>query len=126
MSVATTPEATGYPEDYEVQGIVWIDARTLPQTAAATRPASRLFDRFQLAVLPFAAIAAIAAPTRSREVRRVWSGGNRSRTQSIDIQWWPDGWTYTTEPASLAEVQALNRLLALPAAEGLVLDSPDE
>jgi hypothetical protein len=49
-----------------------------------------------------------------------------SRTQSIAPSAWLDDWVFTTEGAILADVAALNSLLALPAVEGLVLDYPDE
>jgi hypothetical protein len=126
MTVSTRTNDAAFAADYEELGVVRSSARDIPQSASSTRLATRIFDRFQLVMLPFAAAAAVAAPSASADIRTFSSRVGSSYTRRMDVGWWLDDWTYTTEATSLADVIALNRLLALPAAEGLTLDYPDD
>lgn len=74
---------------------------------------------------PLLVRAALVAPGIPTGTSRLSSLGQRSRTAVIDVQWALDDWTYTTERGTMAQVEALNALLALPAREGLSLDLPD-
>ncbi len=124
MTVGTVTNDS-FAEGYEEWGAVSFGASDVPPSASSTRLVSKVFDRFQLVMLPFAAAAAIAAPS-GWETRTLSARSIGSYTRRMDIGWWLDAWAYTTETASLADVAELNRLLALPAVEGLVLKYPDD
>jgi hypothetical protein len=126
MSVATVTNTAGLADDYQQIGVTRSGAGDLPTMASSTRLVSRVFDRFQLVLLPFAAAAAMASPSSTSEIRTFSARAAGSLTRRIEAGWWVDDWAYTTESARLDDVAALNRLLALPAVEGLVLDYPDD
>jgi hypothetical protein len=126
MNVGTFLNPVAFPEDYEERGIVSSATKMLNDSDAQTPVLGRAIDRFQLVMLPFAAAAAVAMSAMRGDQRFVLSSVAGSRTQWLDSRWWFDDWEFTAEAASLADVQALNQLLALPAAEGLVLDYPDD
>lgn len=96
-----------------------------PVAMSATRRGSALIDRFSLALLPVATVAGLAAAGWPREKRCVYSGGEFTRSAVIDVAWSIDQWQFTQERADLEEIRSLNRLLDLPAAEGLALELPD-
>ncbi len=94
---------------------------------SATPVFQRVLGSFHTAVvLPIAVAAAFCAPTTGPDFYRTVV---RSKTTGsvIDLeQWDEDLWIFTTEPAILAEIQALNELLALPAREGFSVDLDSE
>lgn len=86
----------------------------------------RLQNLFGSVVSPYIAAAAFAWPGEMAALQRTFSGVARSRSEIIQIAWDEDDWVLTSEPAAAEEIAALNRLLALPATEGLALDFPDD
>lgn len=74
---------------------------------------------------PLVVCAAFAAPGVPTGTSRLSSLGQRSRSAVMDVEWFLDEWVYTTERGTMAQVEALNALLALPAREGFSLDLPD-
>jgi hypothetical protein len=126
VSVRTTTNPLAFGEDYERREMVSSATKALSDSDAQTRVLGRAVDRFQLTMLPFAAAATVAMSTMLGDRRFLMSTMASSRTQSIAPSAWLDDWVFTTEGATLADVAALNSLLALPAVEGLVLDYPDE
>jgi len=111
--------------EYPAPSSIGTSIASPPVQASATRLGSALFDRFSLAILPFATAAGFAAPAWPRQKLCIYSGGDSSRSAIIGITAVSDFWEFTQESADLEEVRALNRLLDLPAAEGLAIEFPD-
>jgi len=124
MSVET-PLSPFASDEYEERGFIVAGTRDLAYSHSETPVVSRLVDRFQLVMVPFAAAVAITAPALA-EPRRIVFKARASQTSRIVSEWQVGSWAYTTEPASFAEVDALNQLLALPAHEGLILTWPED
>jgi hypothetical protein len=121
----TTPvrSISPYPEEFLVRS--YQSGASLPsasETPSSTRGTRSTQSIFAGVFAPFFAIAAFAAPGYSPGIRRVFSGASRSESEIIHIHWDEDAWLFTTEPAAVEEIEALNRLLAMPASEGFSLD----
>ena len=120
---------TRIPEP-SVESELFLDAGSatrgfLGDPPATTRPASSLITRFGVAILPFAAAAALAVPAPRERILATYSRGSRSGTALLDVVWLLDDWSYSEEPAAIEQVRMLNALLALDAPEGFALDLPD-
>lgn len=91
---------------------------------SATRPGRTLLSRFGTVMLPFAAAAAFAAPPWERRIRRSISRASSvGQVGHFQAPWSFDAWTYYEEPAEIEQIWMLNRLLSLPAADGMRVDT---
>lgn len=105
-----------------------VTASSQPAKPAASQTTllSRVLGRTELMMLPFAIGASMAAPAVGAEYRHTLIRSKTSRSIVRRAEWDEDAWFYTEEPAALAEIQALNALLALPAGEGTWIEFDDE
>lgn len=100
------------------------EAQVSPSTAATVT--GRIRGRFGAYVLPFLLSATVAVGTPLPvTTRRYYSGGEGSSSEIGYGLWLLDDFAYTEEAATMAQVSALNALLALPAVEGFRLDLPE-
>lgn len=96
------------------------------QPASQTTLLSRVLGRTELMMLPFTIGASMAAPPIGAEYRHTLIRSKTSRSIVRRAEWDEDAWFYTEEPATVAEIQALNALLALPAREGSWIEFIDD
>lgn len=125
MSASESPIPQGERDAYIVRRSPSTSAHELAGSiGSTTQTVLNSFKGVRL-FAPLLVRAALVAPGIPIGTSRLSSLGQRSRTAVIDVQWALDDWTYTTERGTMAQVEALNALLALPAREGLSLDLPD-
>jgi len=96
------------------------------QTASQTPLLNRVLGRAELMMLPFTIGASMAAPAIGAEYRHTLIRSKTNRSIIRRSEWDEDAWFYTEEPVVLAEILALNALLALPAREGSWIELDDE
>lgn len=125
MTTETITFRTGERDEYIFRG-----ASATPiidyqdSSASSTQTAHRSLVGARL-LAPFVVAAAFAAPQVPTSIRRLFSAGERSRSEIIDRHWALDDWQYTEEVGTLHQVRALNALLALPSRDGFSLDLPE-
>lgn len=111
-------------DDYMITESIRASSGDVSYQRSSTATARGLLRRSGL-LAPFVALAAFAAPAPEQLIRRSFSDGGRSRSESLAVHWAVDEWVYTEERGSLDQVETLNALLALPAHEGFRVDLPD-
>jgi hypothetical protein len=85
----------------------------------------RIFGKFELMILPLTIAAALGGSGDGRQYYRTIVRSKASGS-FLNFANWNDAWIYTEEVAAVAEIRALNELLALPAQEGPRVDLDDE
>jgi hypothetical protein len=101
--------------------ITVVESRSAPgdsSSAAQTTFFQRALTKFELAVLPMTIAAAFVAPGIGSEFCRTVVRSQSSRSSMRFADWEEDVWFFTEEASAVAEIRALNELLALPVAEG--------
>ena len=125
MSSETLPLATRQRDEYiyrDSSGSGPIEPE--PPAPTDTQTADRTL-RMRGLLTPLIVAAAFATPYMPTGIRRLSSAGQRSRSEIVDFDWAFDDWHYSEERGTVAQIIALNSLLALPAREGFSLDLPE-
>lgn len=122
MSTSETPRRHGPRDAHVVKQSPATRPEILGSAVSSTETLGRAVRR--LTVLPLMG-AAFAVPSWETGCSRLFSVGQRSRSEIVVSDWYVDDWVYTEERGTMEQVRALNALLALPAREGFSLDLPD-